>query len=470
MNFNHLPINSRIRIGFDIFLFKAREKHGVRFLYDRSSWQGTNGKVRVCCSRHGWFEQVADDHLRKQGCYKCAKEESWVRIRRRGWRKFIASAKLKYGDKYEYDATSWSGIKTKLRIFCPEHGWFTQVPFDHLKTTTGCTKCGHTHAGLAGRLSKEEVVNRLKAVHGGRYSYEKISYHGRREPLEIVCEIHGSFFQKFEEHEKGNGCQKCSKRHRWTTAEFISNSMATHGDKFTYKRAHYTGALSPIVVTCRKHGDFSTQPARHIQRKDGCPQCNPRSRKSLEYFLEKANKRFGSKYDYSLVQWNGIKNPVKIICPHHGIFEQPPGWHLNNSVGCPSCSYSVSNKEIAWLDSINLPSTAKRQAKVLLGSRRRNVDAFDPATNTVYEFWGDWWHGHPDYFPPKAIHPIAKVAYADLYRKTMEKRQLILKSGYTLVEIWEHDYDAQVSSGQMAKPAGRLTKRKPIKRARTGIS
>ena len=69
------------------------------------------------------------------------------------------------------------------------------------------------------------------------------------------------------------------------------------------------------------------------------------------------------------------------------------------------------------------------------------VDAYDPSTKTVYEFWGDWWHGHPDYFDPTAIHPMAKVTYGELYQKTMEKRKLILSSGYKLVEIWEHDFD-----------------------------
>lgn len=448
--------------GFDRFLSRARDFHGERFLYDRSSWIDFDHHVKIFCSAHGWFKQIAKNHTRPAslgGCAECNKLD--------GFLSFVSKAKAKHGDRFEYSMDASSSSNRYIKVYCARHGWFSQAPSDHLRHS-GCFSCATENKEA--KLKTEDVLNDFRATHGDSYSYEKVVYRGASVPVTITCKIHGDFSLLPGGHKLGYGCKRCSKRHRWTTEEFIANSRAVHGDKFTYDRTCYKQALAPIVVTCRTHGDFNTQPARHVTRKDGCPKCNPKRWKGRDRFIQEARDRFGDKYDYSHVVYVNSRSPVKIICPHHGMFEQLPPWHLNNSVGCPSCSYSVSNKEIAWLDSINLPSTAKRQAKVLLGSRRRNVDAFDPATNTVYEFWGDWWHGHPDYFPPKAIHPIAKVAYADLYRKTMEKRQLILKSGYTLVEIWEHDYDAQVSSGQMAKPAGRLTKRKPIKRARTGIS
>lgn len=114
---------------------------------------------------------------------------------------------------------------------------------------------------------------------------------------------------------------------------------------------------------------------------------------------------------------------------------------MDNAIGCGQCSYNVSTKETKWLDGFTMSAKAKRNTTVKLKGRRRNVDAFDPESKTVYEFWGDWWHGHPDFFDPKDIHPKTGTTFGELYQKTLEKRTDILEAGYTLVEIWEHEFD-----------------------------
>lgn len=53
-------------------------------------------------------------------------------------------------------------------------------------------------------------------------------------------------------------------------------------------------------------------------------------------FIEKANALYDSKYNYSLVRYNGTNKRVLIICGRHGIFEQTPTTHLKGS-GCPFC-------------------------------------------------------------------------------------------------------------------------------------
>ena len=73
------------------------------------------------------------------------------------------------------------------------------------------------------------------------------------------------------------------------------------------------------------------------------------------------------------------------------------------------------------------------------------VDGFDPATNTVYEFHGDFWHGNPRRFAAEAINKKCKISYGELYQKTLAKEQAILASGYRLVVIWESDWLAQES-------------------------
>jgi hypothetical protein len=43
----------------------------------------------------------------------------------------------------------------------------------------------------------------------------------------------------------------------------------------------------------------------------------------------------GDKYDYSLVDFNSIKDKVKIICKIHGEFEQKAENHIKRKQGCP---------------------------------------------------------------------------------------------------------------------------------------
>lgn len=426
--------------NLDIFIDKANAKFNGRYQYDKSSWRGSNFKLNICCPDHGWFKQVAYDHLKFSGCYSCARIVMVENKIEKSKSKFIEKAKTVHQNKYEYDFSTWKGTGEKFKIKCSIHGWFEQIPHDHLRAT-GCTSCGHELAGLRGRLTEEEIIVRFRQTHGDRYEYNNLNYTVSSQKLTITCKVHGDFKQKLVDHERGDGCPKCGKRHRWTTEEFVANSIQAHGNKYTYEKSEYTGALLPITVTCKIHGDFTTQPARHVLRKDGCPKCSPVAHLTQDDFLVRAQKRFGDRYDYSLVEFVNVATPVKIVCKTHGLFEQPPVYHLSNAIGCGQCSYNVSTKETKWLDGFTMSAKAKRNTTVKLKGRRRNVDAFDPESKTVYEFWGDWWHGHPDFFDPEDIHPKTGTTFGELYQKTLEKRSDILEAGYTLVEIWEHEFD-----------------------------
>lgn len=60
--------------------------------------------------------------------------------------------------------------------------------------------------------------------------------------------------------------------------------------------------------------------------------------------------------------------------------------------GCKKCSNNVSRLERGWLDSLGVPENC-RQVRLCLGGKRYVVDAL--VEDTVYEFWGDKWHGNP---------------------------------------------------------------------------
>ena len=54
-----------------------------------------------------------------------------------------------------------------------------------------------------------------------------------------------------------------------------------------------------------------------------------------------ANKIHNNRYDYSLINYTKNKKNIKIICKHHGVFEQRPNVHLNGG-GCHTCHLECS--------------------------------------------------------------------------------------------------------------------------------
>jgi G:T-mismatch repair DNA endonuclease (very short patch repair protein) len=68
------------------------------------------------------------------------------------------------------------------------------------------------------------------------------------------------------------------------------------------------------------------------------------------------------------------------------------------------------------------------------------VDGYDPITNTIYEFNGDFWHGNPSKYKKFDINPISGKTFGELYKKTLEKEDNLKKLGYNVISIWESDY------------------------------
>lgn len=101
----------------------------------------------------------------------------------------------------------------------------------------------------------------------------------------------------------------------------------------------------------------------------------------------------------------------------------------------------ASLKSIKWLESFN----NKNIQHVLNGGEYKihgigRVDGFDPKTNTVYEFHGDFWHGNPTLFESDKINPVTKTTFGFLYENTKQREQKI-KQQYNLVTIWESEYE-----------------------------
>lgn len=57
------------------------------------------------------------------------------------------------------------------------------------------------------------------------------------------------------------------------TDEYIERVQAVHGSRYNYDKTKYTRMKDKIVVGCLLHGEFAVSASHHLYRAQGCPKC-----------------------------------------------------------------------------------------------------------------------------------------------------------------------------------------------------
>ena len=193
---------------------------------------------------------------------------------------FIKRAKEIHGDKYDYSLVKYTNAKTRIEIICPLHGKFLQIPYNHL-SGKGCKECGHIENGKNKSITFEKFLKKAKLVHGDKYDYSKSKVENYKTKIEIICKVHGSFFQTPANHLGGKGCKECGMistlNHIYencssSTEDFIQKSKELHGDTYDYSKVEYVNNHTQVKIICKEHGEFLQLPHNHLVGK-GCKEC-----------------------------------------------------------------------------------------------------------------------------------------------------------------------------------------------------
>jgi hypothetical protein len=248
---------------FEKFLLEARAKHRDKFLYEFSGGKFTrDSKINIKCKDHGWFEQGPTIHLKSStGCGKCSTIKINNKTLKERKEAFISKAKKIHGDKFDYSKVEYKNNIKKIEISCEYHGSFFVMPVSHLKQSSRCPKC---YLGLI-TLDTDDFIIRSTETHGDRYDYSKSVYKNSKEYIEIICQKHGSFFQRAGQHIYGQGCPDCKPYHSGKEDEWIGslnnpNIVRNHYIKYGNERIHPDG-FDPITNTVYEfngsywHGD-----------------------------------------------------------------------------------------------------------------------------------------------------------------------------------------------------------------------
>ena len=309
--------------------------------------------------------------------------------------------RLVWGDTYNYDLITnenYDNLHSYVDIVCPQHGIFRQKAYSH-KNGKGCPLCSRERKAQKQRLSEQEVIARIKSIHGNRYDYSLFAYVDMHTKCKIICKEHGMFEQAPHEHIKGYGCPYCSNRVKITKEMFIEKARKKFGDKFLYEKVNFVDMKTPIEIICPKHGTIIMTPNKHLNSKFGCIKCaynhiSERQTYSREKFVEKAKEIWGETYDYSLINdenYIDTNHKVPIVCKEHGTWMQKVKNHLNGQ-GCPKCSFSRGEKRVEMVLSrlgVEYIHQYKIASNFIFSENSSfKVDFYLPSYNTIIEYNG----------------------------------------------------------------------------------
>lgn len=433
------------------FIEKAVAIHGNNYEYNRTIYVHYKQKLKIVCKLHGDFDMTPNAHIgpNKQGCPQCGIIKRST-INKRTIDKFKDDAIAIHGATYDYSKSDYINCNTKLIVICKLHGEFMITPTHHLRRI-GCAICGTIRTSNANRLSTSEFIERAIKIHNGKYDYSKLIYIDSKSDICVICNIHGEFMQNANNHLCGSGCDKCAFEYRGlllrlTSQEFIEKANRIHNNKYDYTKIEYHTTQSLLTIICHEHGEFQQKAGAHLNGY-GCTPCGYRdlsnaTRCTQDEIIQKFINVHGNRYNYNDVSYTIYNAYVKIICKEHGIFNQTPHAHIVGQ-GCPQCARQnnrISYISQEWLSMIKV-SHPFLHIEYRIPNTQYWADGYDPETNTIYEFHGNYWHGNPNMYDPDEFNEVTKCTMGDLYYKTIIKKQKCISLGYNYVEIWENKWN-----------------------------
>ena len=314
-------------LGFYKNLQKAKSHHGDRFFVYYGSYTRLRDKVLIYDIGTGKSYQIIFSNFVKGGIpAEIAQEDK----RAKNASEFITKANEVHNSFYTYDKVEYAGAANKVIITCPIHGNFLQTAHDHVQGS-GCPRCKADKR----RVSFKEFLERSNLKHGSKYEYIAESWNGIDKDVRVICKNHGEFVVNARLHTEGSECPVCRK--------------TIDAETYTLNNITYTciDNVYPYKFNCSKHGNYVNSYIRYrLNKYHGCPKCTEdKATVSFEDYVIIANGVHNNKYEYIEASYINKNKKIRIVCPHHGEFEQTGKNHLAGQ-GCPECAKeNVANQK-----------------------------------------------------------------------------------------------------------------------------
>jgi hypothetical protein len=391
---------------------------------------------------------------------------------------FFAACVQQWGEgKFDYSNTKFNAESDQIEIKCITHNKpFTQKAQHHKNGRFGCESCKAEDAARRSLTRGKDTLESIRPELIHEIDYEE--YH----------RVHGKdILSSLDKITKGSHvelpwkCNKCN--HQWTAR--VKDRVGTERSKGTNCPACESRAVSdnnnlaikfPLIAADWSAKNVASPenflPNSHVKvwwkcnidplheyymeiskrttRNSGCPFCRHR-RASPEFLLQNTHpeiaKQFHPTKNTKLISeiTYGMGYHAWWICEHGKEFRARVCDRSSGNVRCecvPKSGYS--QKAIDWLnaimrsENIQIQHAANGKEYKIPGTNFR-ADGYCAATNTIYEFHGDYWHGNPKKYKLDEVNQVIGKTFGELYQKTIDRESAIIDMGYNLVVKWEGD-------------------------------
>lgn len=307
-----MPTRNPIYYSKQLYEALAKSIHGNKYDYGLSIPNGSTKKIEVICNTCGYHFMVkAWDHLyggrNKMGmeCPVCAnKSRSKTLTKDTNW--FMQQLNIRRKDKggyYDYSKVVYIKSTDDIEIICPIHGPFRQSAWSHLNGS-GCPICGQDRVADAHRYTWDEYFEIMKSKRSDNckyYDYSKVRYIDTNKEIEIICPIHGSFWQSPNIHAHNGKCPicKCSNLEK-TTANILDKLHIRYEREKTFKwlnRMRLDFYLSDYNIAIECQGIQHYKPTPWFNRNVTFEEIQARDRKKLYTCNNHGVKIYKIRYD-----------------------------------------------------------------------------------------------------------------------------------------------------------------------------
>jgi predicted nucleic acid-binding Zn-ribbon protein len=422
-------------------LNRFKEKYKDKYTYFPETILGMSKLMKIKCDCGEVYYKSPYDHLR-YGCKKCGAATSKAK-RTMSQEDFERRIKEVHGDKFDLSKSIFINAMTKLPVICLEHGEFLAMPSE-LFRGVGCPWCGGSK-----KYTQEEYIKEILKVHGNKFDISKVIYTGSNNYVTVICYEHGEFIIRASNFIKDRGCPKCGRliaieKTKKDFEYYLQEFQKKHGNKYDYSKFIFRGSEVKGIIICTIHGEFEQTPVAHLNY--GCKKCSIEARaKSLmkteeekfEYFITKARKVHGNKFEYFPDEplTEDLKRKIKCVSKGH-VFYQDQSSHLRG-IGCPYCNESKGENAVCGiLDKYNIKYTREYKIPEVKETYNKNYeyDFFLPEYNILIEYHGIQHYQHIIFFGD--VNEFEKTKRRDFAKETLAKafRKKLIIIPYTVFE------------------------------------
>ena len=340
---------------------------------------------------------------------------------------FISEAEERYGkDVFDYEfVPQYIRTSDKITIRCITHNALFDVRYVEFTTRLDrpCPICQMRYE------RQYQTKEKLLKIAAERFPDKPYDYSllpdtcTSADTLHIKCLKHNIIFDvKYKNFLRQKEiCPECMKM---TKEELMRILIERNDTNYDFSEVPDTfGANDRLIFTCLTHQNTFSIPYTEItqRRIKLCSICAKieELEENGKKFLQNAIEKYGDRFDYSKVNYQGVFSEIEIYCHEHDrYFITTPAAHLRNT-GCPDCMSHIfleglSNDVADMLDRHGYGYEREQPFVWLRYKRPMRLDVYIPSLNIAIEAHGEQHFRQCDWYDKGDVNSFLTRVYRDI--------------------------------------------------------